>query len=753
MKLSQPWLLILFSSLLGCVTPESEVEVLPPPQEEARYVGSAACGDCHEEQWAAWSESHHHRAIQLATQDTVLGDFHGEAVTPGHSERPVVDAAGAFSVHSKGSAGAPVSYPVRYTFGHTPLQQYLLDVGGGRLQAWSWAWDTRPASSGGQRWFSLHGDTEPTSDDPLHWSGRGFNWNSMCADCHSTGIRKNYALETDSYDTSFSELAVGCEACHGPASRHLDWTENPSANAKDRGLLGLRDQRSQINACAACHSRRSQLAEGFRPDEPFLDYYAPELLHEGLYHVDGQINEEVYVYGSFLQSRMHRQGVTCTHCHEPHRAAVRLTGNALCTQCHSPAGSQEFPTLQPGLYDDPAHTFHPAGSSGAQCIGCHMPEKTYMGVDPRRDHGFRLPRPDLSRSLGVPDPCLSCHTERSSVWSQAEIERHHGEARPPHFATALDQGRKGLGAAEPELARLARDLEQPVMVRATAASLLGTYGGAASTQALAALVGDPEPLVRLGAADGMGGLPPAERWRLGAHLLSDDHLAIRLRAFEVLLEISRPGEQTPLAFRRVMSEYLETQALQAEHPESHTNLGLLYTSLGDLDAAQGAYDQALARQADWIPALINSAELARARGDASRERQLLQAALTAAPDSAEVHYAKALWLTRAHQPREAVQEYAKARDLEPDTARYWYALGLSQLGAGNTPAAMHELEEAVARWPAMLELRLALVSEYTKAENLPSALRHAQALVEISPGDPHHGALLEKLKAQAAGKN
>ena len=482
-----------------------------------------------------------------------------------------------------------------------------------------------------------------------------------------------------------------------------------------------------------------------------LDYYAPELLQEGLYHSDGQINEEVYVYGSFLQSKMHRQGVRCSHCHEPHGAALRQTGNALCTQCHSPAGRPDFPTLKAGNYDDGSHSFHPDGSTGARCVSCHMPEKTYMGVDPRRDHGFRIPRPDQSRSLGVPDPCLACHTEQNSEWSQAAIETHHGTARPPHFATVLDQGRKGAGAAEPELARLARDREQPVMVRATAASLLGRYGGATSAEALEVLAEDSEPLVRLGAADGMGGLPPAERWRLGAPLLADEQRAIRLRSFEVLLEVLSPSKSSPRAFRQAMSEYLETQALQAEHPESHTNLGLLHLTLGQHEAAQAAYEQALAREPDWVPALINGAELARAREDGDRERELIERALQAAPDNAEVHYAKALWMTRQRYHKDAVQEYIKARDLAPTNAHYWYALGLALLGAGNPPAAIQSFEEAVLRWPAMPELRLALINEYTEAKNFEAALRHARVLVEISPGDPRNAALLENLLAQPAG--
>lgn len=750
MTLCRLWISSLLIPLYACGTPEPKAEpaVITPAPVASSYVGSEACKECHQDQWAAWSESHHREAIQRPSQDSVLGHFHGAAIAPEQAERPVVDAAGAFSVQSEVANQTPKTYPVRYTFGHSPLQQYLLDVGEGRLQAWSWAWDSRSEGEGGQRWFSLSPGLSTAPGDPLHWTGRGFNWNSMCADCHSTGIEKNYSTEDDSYDTRFAELAVGCEACHGPASKHLNWARTDS-NSPRAGLVELDGQQGEINACAQCHSRRVQLKEAFNPSKKYLNHYAPALLEEGLYHPDGQINEEVYVYGSFLQSRMHRQGVTCSHCHEPHGAALRESGNNLCTQCHSPTANKDFPSLKAASYDHPDHTFHPKDSPGAQCVSCHMPTKIYMGADRRHDHGFRLPRPDLSISLGVPDPCLNCHKERDSRWSQAQLEAHHTEARPAHFATVLEHGRKGVRAAEPELARLARDTAEPVMVRATAASLLGNYGGEASAEALAVLVSDSEPLVRLGAAAGLRSLQPAERWRLGSTLLADELLAVRLQGFEALLEILRPGEQTPAPFREVMAEYLEAQELQAEHPESHTNLALLHTAMGDLGAAQAAYERALARQPHWIPALINGAELARAQGDGERERELLGQALAAAPENTEVNYAKALWMTRQRLPKDAIPFYTKARDLAPNHAHYWYALGLAQLAAGSSPAAMQTLEQAVQRWPAMSELRLVLVSEHTKAGHFPKALDHAQALVDHDPGDPRNLALLQQVKAKA----
>ena len=302
------------------------------------------------------------------------------------------------------------------------------------LQCLDIAWDTRR-----KRWFHLYPDEKFAPDDPLYWTGRYQTWNLMCAECHSTNLRKNYNLKTDSYRTTWAEINVGCQACHGPGAEHV-----ASATTKESGTpmpvrFGAGDSRFQVEQCAVCHSRRRVVAPPDAPGQAFMDHYAPEWLRDDLYFADGQILGEVYVYGSFLQSKMYRQGVRCTDCHNPHSLKLDAEGNRVCTKCHQLTPPSEFPTLKAKNYDTPEHHHHAPGSEGARCVNCHMAARTYMVVDPRRDHSFRIPRPDLSVAIGTPNACNGCHQDKDAQWAAGTIASWNGPgySPPPHFGAAL----------------------------------------------------------------------------------------------------------------------------------------------------------------------------------------------------------------------------------------------------------------------------------------------------------------------------
>src|SRR5512133_491458 len=330
----------------------------------SRFVGAAQCGQCHARELAAWRGSQHSVAMQEATPSTVLGRFDGASFVNGGVTYTFVRRRNE-SVVSIASAGdAPAEYTIRYTFGVWPLQQYLIELPGGHVQALLVAWDARPSNAGGQRWFSLSPGTEASHTDRLHWTGREYNWNYMCADCHSTAVRKNYEATADSFHTAFAEINVACESCHGPGSAHVSWAKYPSflrrAFWKDDRLQSKLTERHgvawiidsatgnahrsspriserEIQTCAQCHSRRNHIADGYTPGAPLLDYYAPIPLVAGLYYPDGQQRDEVYTVASFLQSKMSSAGVTCADCHDPHTAKPRKPGNQVCGQCHRAA--------------------------------------------------------------------------------------------------------------------------------------------------------------------------------------------------------------------------------------------------------------------------------------------------------------------------------------------------------------------------------------------------------------------------------
>jgi len=330
------------------------------PTGSLSFVGSQACASCHREEYARWQGSQHALAMQVADEKTVLGDFSGATFRSFGVTTRFFRRDGKFMVRTEGADGRAADFQVLHTFGVYPLQQYLVELPGGHVQALSVAWDTRPREQGGQRWFHLYPNERIDPRDELHWTQRQQNWNYMCADCHSTNLQKNYDAATNTYATRWSEISVGCEACHGPGSDHLAIANRAAQNhtAMERsGLTVSLDERhgaawtidrqsgnatrskprsteKEIEVCAQCHARRGQFSGGYHAGKPFTDYYSPSLLTRGLYHADGQQHDEVYNWGSFLSSRMYSKGVTCGDCHEPHGAQLRAAGNALCAQCH-----------------------------------------------------------------------------------------------------------------------------------------------------------------------------------------------------------------------------------------------------------------------------------------------------------------------------------------------------------------------------------------------------------------------------------
>lgn len=659
-------------------TPEKPAE--PVARVVQTHLGSAVCAECHHEEHALWSGSHHQRAMQEVRDDTVLGDFADASFDyAGTTSRFNVSAAN-YVVTTDGAHGELADFNVRYTFGVEPLQQYLLEAPGGRLQALSISWDSRGQTDGGQRWFHLYPGEDLDHTDVLHWTRPSANWNLMCADCHSTALTKRYDPETRTYDTRFAEISVGCEACHGQGAQHVEWARTGGGIP---AVLALTEQREQINACAPCHARRAQLAEDFLPAASLFDHYLPALLDEGLYHPDGQILDEVYVFGSFTQSKMHERGVMCSHCHDPHTAEVRLDGNAVCTQCHNPGGRPDFPTLTKANYDSTAHHFHPPQSAGARCVSCHMADRTYMVIDDRRDHSFRIPRPDLSVSVGTPNACNDCHADQTPQWAANTVSAWYGIERPYHFGPAFAAARAGKPEAEPELIALADNPSQPAIVRATALSLLQHYQLGSSSAAIERGLASADPLIRIGALRGAQRWLPEKRWRNTRRLLEDDYLAVRAEAVRVLLDVAA---SLPTAAQRTYAShvraYIEVQALAADTSEGQSALASAYLALNDVPAAEAALKTSLEINPQWVPGRVNLADLYRGTGRDILAGPELERAADVAPDNPDVLMAYGLWHVRQGQVEQGLPLFERGWQLYPDSSRnaYIYVVALNSIG-------------------------------------------------------------------------
>lgn len=729
------------------------------PPSEPQFTGSAACAECHVKEYQAWRNSHHALAMQEADDRTVLGDFSGVTFSQGGVTSTFFQRDGKFFVHTDGPDGKPADFEVKYTFGVTPMQQYLIPFPDGRMQALGIAWDSRPKGQGGRRWFHLYPDDPPKPGEILHWTGRDQTWNYQCAECHVTDFRKNYDLGQSRYASAWTEMGVGCEACHGPGSEHVALARTgkpldgkagfPLSLKRPAGTWTIHDEQrgvaewqgrprghGEVEACGRCHARRGVSTDPYTYGQPLLDSHTPALLTDSLYHADGQIQGEVFEYASFRQSRMQQAGVTCSDCHEPHGVTLRATGNAVCAACHLPA-----------RFDTPEHHRHKDGSAGAQCVNCHMPATTYMGVDQRRDHSFRIPRPDLSRMLGTPNACTGCHKDQPPDWAAARLKNWTGREPTPHFATALDAGRKGKLDAEKLLSELAQDDSQAAIARATALGLLPEFLTPASLPVLESGLQDRDPLVRAATVAGMEILPPDMRVRLVAPLLQDPLRGVRSTAARVLADAAStlPHEQKG-AFDRALAEAVAAEESTAERPESHLNLANLYLRLGRPEAAEAELATALRLDSRFVPALVNRADLARAQGrEADSETHLLEA-LNLEPDNAATVHALGLLKVRQGRQGAALELFGRAVQLDPRSSRYAYVYAVALDSMGDTKRAFQVLEGAHRRRPADREVLVALVDVARRQGDMRSALRHAEELAVLLPSDSRVQALAAELR-------
>jgi predicted CXXCH cytochrome family protein len=689
----------------------------------AQNVGAAVCAGCHAVEASAWKPSQHARAMMQASPASVLAKFAGafryNGITSTFSRK-----GDGFVVSTDGPDGKIHDYPIAYTFGVEPLQQFLVPFPRGRFQALSIAWDSRPAAQGGQRWFHLHPGERVDSKDVLHWTGPAGNWNYMCAECHSTGLEKRYASTSDTYDTRWTDVDVGCESCHGPGSRHVEWARAGAGSTDPaKGLVfSIADtsggvwqmpaggsiakrtaplsSRAEIETCARCHSRRSQVWPEYRFGDPLAQSHRVSWLEDGLYFADGQQQDEVYNYGSFLQSKMYAAGVTCSNCHNPHSGALVLQGNALCARCHLP-----------GKYDQPSHHFHKSGSAGAACVSCHMPARTYMVIDARRDHAFKVPRPDESVTYGVPNACTGCHTGKSDAWAAAAVAKWYPQApsRPSWTGVIAAARASRLTNAGP-LVQLAQDLVTPAIVRATAVSYLGGLPGTA--EAIRRAATDADPMVRRAAAAALPSLQPADRLTIGLPLTSDPVRTVRLEAV-------MPLAQTPASFfsgderqrlMRGVDEYRRAQEFNGDRAEAHINLGALEQALGNFDEGRREFALAIARQPQFVPGYLNLAELERAAGNMSASEEALRKGLSVVPSEASLHHALGLALVRQHRAADALVELARASQLAPEDPRYVYVYAVALHDTGKPEDARRALEHAAARMPGNAEILSALAS-------------------------------------------
>ncbi len=688
----------------------------------AAYVGRSRCVACHQPEHQSWLGSHHDKAMQLATEETVLADFNNTKFERLGVTTRFFRQGKKFIVHAEGPDGQLQDFEIKYTFGFTPLQQYMVEFPDGRIQVLRVAWDVKK-----EMWFYVPPpdvlNERILASSPMHWTGLSQNWNTTCAECHSTNLQKGFDLKTNSYKTTWSEIDVSCETCHGPASVHLElankispfWDKNLGY-----GLPNLKSKNSnlEIETCASCHSRRSSIHPGFRPGDQFLDHYEPSLLHRGLYFEDGQINDEVYVYGSFIQSKMYHEGVRCSDCHNPHSLELKFKGNQLCSQCHEPA-----------KYDTPIHHKHKKDSTGSLCVECHMPERDYMVIDGRRDHSLRIPRPDLTVQFGTPNACNQCHTkpEESAAWAAEAVLRWYGKdyKKASTWTAGFVAGNAQTENASELLQAIVRKKKSPAIVASTALVLLAQNFQAADLskaeeKIFTAALKNKDPLVRLAAVQTY---PITQKnhqvlFRLLAKKMEDHIRAVRMAAANRLVGMDQFLDAKKIARRKkVLEEFLVGSNDLLERAGTHLNLARMYEGLGKPEKASEAIRAAIRLEPYLTGARSNLALLLDGKPEYAEEVKtlrlgeiaLLERDAKMLPENAVNFFRLGSLHYMLDQHQEAIKSLEEACRLDPKAANYhMMALLLWYQKIGDPKKAMQhliKLEELTPQNPNLLPLR------------------------------------------------
>ncbi|MCA9145321.1 MAG: tetratricopeptide repeat protein [Planctomycetaceae bacterium] len=762
-----------------------------PEDEPNAYVGRQACIQCHQQESKLWEGSHHDLAMDLATPDTVIGNFDNTELDHYGIKTRMFRRDGKYMVNTEGPDGEMTDFEVKYVFGVDPLQQYMVEFDRpadmpeneiARLQVLRVSWDTEK-----KEWFYLRPpdvDEKLAPDDDLHWTGIAQRWNNMCADCHSTNLQKAYDDKTKTYHTTFSEIDVSCEACHGPGGMHVKLAESKSLfwdRKHGYGLAKLKDKstKPQLDTCFQCHSRRRIVKRGYKPGEDYYDYFANELLLAHTYHADGQILDEVYVHGSFIQSKMYHKGIRCTDCHDPHTARLKHDGNQVCTSCHQHSA---------GKYDSPTHHRHNVGSKGASCVECHMPETTYMAVDERRDHSLRIPRPDLSVKIGTPNACTRCHLDRAKLpenkrekftqyadwlvaaesddqvrtaldevdqWSANFFRQWYGEKDDleTHFANTIAKARTGELEAAHDLAAIAKNKRLPNIVRATSLYELGQYAPADVIETAEKLLADKDPQVRTTAVANLQLVnDDSQLMRLLLPLLEDPIRSVRTEAARVLARVPRQamnGGQRRL-LQAALDEFKEGVLVNNDRAAAHLTLGVVYESMGDVRAAEAAYQTAIRVEPHVTGPRTNLAALLERQAEEAENnaRRIAQQNREAAIES----------IMESQKLRERVAELRKGelpllgRDakLAPDNAAIQYRYGLSLYLHGEADEALAALTNAVRLEPNTPDFVLALALLYRQRGDLPNAMEQIERMLELRPNDPSYQQLYREVRQEAA---
>lgn len=705
--------------------------------EPNEFVGDAKCQSCHTSEFNDWKLSDHYHAMLPANDSTVAGDFNNVTYTADGITSTFYRKDGKFMIKTQGEDGSLHDYEVKYTFGYRPLQQYLVEFPGGKMQATRVCWDIEK-----KRWFHQYSGQKIAPNEWIHWTGNGQNWNTMCAYCHSTDLKKNYNLESDSYHTTYKTVNVSCESCHGAGKNHIDYVNGNDFKegrkiANSYLVMGANPtQTAEINSCAPCHAVRMEVGSNMIASGELLDNFIPEIPTDERFYADGQVKLEDFIHTSFLQSKMYRHNVKCSNCHNPHTGRVLFTTNNLCLQCHGKS------------FDDPGHTFHATNTVASQCISCHMPTRTFMEVDERHDHSFRVPRPDLSVKYQTPNACNDCHKDKSMQWAADAVDKWFGPNRKYHFAEDLIPGSLLNNESEGHLVKLIKDTAIPSIIKATAAFYLGNVNSQNSLNTLIQSLQDPDAQVRYRALRGLANYPVPSFSNNALPLLSDKVRAVRVAAADLFLSI--PAEQFPsqyaAAFSAAKNELYNYLTNQADFAVGSSMLADYFVHTGDNAAAIKFYLRSIQKDSMLNYARLNLASVYNEEMQNQAALYQLQQAQKIDPKSDRVSYNLALLNIEMKDTAQALLNFKKAVALSSTDPRLYYNYGLLLMQLKKNLEAENSFTAGLKIAPMNPDLHYALAYFYLTQKMPKKALPYANFLKQNDPQNPQYQSIFSALR-------
>jgi predicted CXXCH cytochrome family protein len=723
----------------SATSPTQPASFRPANDQEtfATYAGSESCRDCHAKAYSKWTNSHHALAersidpqIDRPAFDPAHTIKHGTQISEAHAR------GGQFQLTTMGADGKPAAFKPDRVLGEHPLRQFLFPSAGGRWQVGELSFDPRT-----NEWFDVYGAEDRMAGEWGHWTGRGMTWNSMCASCHNTRLRKNYHPATDTYSTAMAERGVGCESCHGPLKQHVSWQRERGGSATNDPTVHRLDQHQMLDTCGSCHARRAELTGDFTPGEKFLDHYALTIPDEtDIFHADGQVRDEDYEFTSFLSSKMHAAGVRCLDCHEPHSSKNLVTGDALCMKCHTvPVAPAPAPRIDPLT-----HSRHKLSTPGSRCVDCHMPLTTYMQRHARRDHGFTIPDPLLTKQHNIPNACNRCHADRSVDWALEAVDKWYGPRmnRPTRTrAQWMTEARAGHTNAPANLMRMLTEEKIPLW-RASAARLLRPWNNdPAVSRALFQAVLDPDPIVRANVAHSLEGLA------------RPDNPSVQAALRELLNDSSR---SVRAAAAWVARAQLDTNSLAAhdlflalhqnlDQPTGLHQMGMWHFDRNENAAALELFRRAVEYDGHSPPFRHTYAIALSTQGRIAEAVVQLEAASRLAPREAEYRYQLGLALNEAGKLPEATAALEEAVKLDARFGPAWYNLGLAYSAAQDLERSVETLRRAETCQPTSPRAPYALATVLARLGRIPEARAAARRALELQPTFTEASELLRAL--------